>query len=704
MSYNLENGVSWEEISPSLKKYFKDTQASISKLNENLNKQIRDAKQREKDAEAAIKKAIDEFNLDYLGLAGAKGQVVRTDVVGGQLYADDNFFELRAITDPIKKEDIWNVDLITLKEVCATWERRSWGSAFGSDDLAGAKSSWTYDDTNKGISNHGNWNSVGSFGSTKKYDYFWIKMSMNSVEPDFVDDDWIGFIPIYLSEDESPDGQIHTIMVGRVGNADTQWNQYPGNLCLIYDFGKSTQIILDYIPRSVFGNTRWQKGWYTSLYVFRKGGNIQAASSNPQQQRNQTYLLGDGQYINWSLPKTKPADWPQASYDIICQMMDGPSKIGFWTCSNDCIFYLDDQDHLMRPNDIIIDFNTIYEFDFKTGKYKNARSLQIEDIPLRSFVYNALTEQFYWYKQPNQYTEIKQTYIVDPTKTNTNTTGPFSLIDSNYDTYDGYLRYCRVYNNGWCEQGGYFSQDVATASNPANITGAPAGHVYVKFKIPFKTADYLVTYSNQAKSSSDVGDNWAVAMVHKYTDKMECGRVTQSKGAFYHAEGYVDLNTYKSYINQQPAQPQPQQPKTQTNIYSADVSIAKTKVYPYVANSWESDSFNTSVRFPENTISVKLIGYVMIPFSSSGNGLVDCIQTSDPYTSIPEYTIDLSRALNYNGRKVVNFGVQFNNSHPSTTPVGCTLLYYYNDTNADRIDAIPIALTMRRLFFKIETQ
>ena len=549
MAYNLEDKVSWNEFADSLKAMFRDLQSDITDLTDRLNKHIEDAKAREAEAEAAIQKAIDEFNLDYLGLAGAKGQIIRTDISGGQLYADDHFFELRAITNPIKKEDIWGIDLITLKDVCATWERRSWGSAFGSDDLGGAKSSWTYDDVNEGISNHGNWNSVGSFGSTKKYDYFWIKMSMNSVEPDFVDDDWIGFIPIYLSEDESPDGQIHTIMVGRVGNADTQWNQYPGNLCLIYDFGKSTQIILDYIPRSVFGNTRWQKGWYTSLYVFRKGGNIQAASSNPQQSRTQSYLMGDGQYINWSLPKTNPG-WPTASWNIINQMMDGPAKIGFWTCSNDCIFYLDDQDHLMRPNDIIVDFNTIYEFDFKTGTYKNARTLQIEDIPLRSFVYNELTEQFYWYKQPNEFTQIKPSYIVDPTKPNSGTTGPFSLIDSNYDEYDDHLRYCRVYNNGWCEQGGY------AKSIPSRVVNGVL-MLQVFFKIPFKTADYLVTFSKRVKVATSTGDNRSIGIWEKKLDRMLVGYDTTGDGVFYHAEGYVDLNTYKNYINQPPPQPQP---------------------------------------------------------------------------------------------------------------------------------------------------
>ena len=547
---NLEDQVSWTELAPSLQARFKNIQSSISNLNDDLNQHIEDAKAREAAAAIAIKKAIDEFNLDYLGLTGAKGQVIRTDVVGGNLYADNNFFELRAITDPVKKEDIWNVDLITLKDVCSTWERRSWGSAFGSDDLDDAKSSWTYDETNKGISNHGNWNSVGSFGSTKKYDYFWIKMSMNSVEPSFIDDDWIGFIPIYMSEDESPDGQIHTIMVGRVGNADTQWNQYPGNLCLIYDFGKSTQIILDYVPRSVFGNTRWQKGWYTSLYVFRKGGNIQAASSNPQQTRTQSYLMGDGQYINWSLPKTKPADWPQQSWDIICQMMDGPAKIGFWTCSNDCIFYLDDQDHLMRPNDIIVDFNTIYEFDFKTGTYKNGRTLQIEDIPLRSFVYNGLTEQFYWYKRPNEYTEIKPSYIVDPNKSDSSDSGPFSLIDSNYDEYDGYLRYYRVYTNGWCEQGGYSKADGNVGTIPvknfANTSIKVVNCIYVPFKIPFKTTDYLVSFSKRTKTASNTGSNFSIGIYEKFTDEMAIGYDTTTEGSFYHAEGYVDLNTYKN--------------------------------------------------------------------------------------------------------------------------------------------------------------
>lgn len=538
MAYNLEDKVSWGELAKSLKDMFRDIQSGISDITERLNKHIEDAKAREAEAEAAIQKAIDEFNLDYLGLAGAKGQVIRTDVSGGQLYADDHFFELRAITSPITFDGIKEKDLITLKDVCANWERRSWGSAFGSNDLASAANSWKYNDQYESIANSGNWNSVGSFGSIKKYDYFWIKMSMNSVEPDFVDDDWIGFIPIYLSEDESPDGKLHTIMVGRVGNSAQQWNQYPGNLILVYDFGKSTQIILDYIPRSVFGNVLWKKGYYTSLYVFRKGGNIQAASSNPQQTRTQSYLMGDGQYINWSLPKTNPG-WPAASWEIINFMMDGPAKIGFWTCSNDCNFYLDDQDHLMRPNDIIVDFNTIYEFDFKTGTYKNGRTLQIEDIPLRSFVYNELTEQFYWYKQPNEFTQIKSSYIVDPTKPSSGTTGPFSLIDSNYDEYDDHLRYCRVYNNGWCEQGGY------AKSIPSRVSG---GKLQVFFKIPFKTADYLVTFSKRVKVVTSTGDQRSIGIWEKQVDKMLVGYDTTGDGVFYHAEGYVDLTTYKNYI------------------------------------------------------------------------------------------------------------------------------------------------------------
>lgn len=538
---NFEDNVSWEEFSPSLKEKFQGLQSDITTLEEDLEQHIKDAKAKE----ALVQKEIDDFNLDDWNLAGAKGQVVRTDTVGGELYSDDYFFNLRAITTPTTKEDIQDQDLITLKEVCATWDRRSWGSAFGSNDLDSAKNSWLYRDDIKAIANRGNWNSVGSFGSTRKYDYFWIKMSMNSVEPDFVDDDWIGFIPIYLDENESPDGQIHTIMVGRVGNADNQWNQYPGNFCLIYDFGKPTQIILDYIPRSVFGNTRWQKGWYTSLYVYRKGGNIQAASSNPQQTRQQDYLMDDGQYINWNLPKNNPG-WPAASWDIICQMMDGPAKIGFWTCSNDCLFYLDDQKHLWRPNDIIVDFNTIYEYDFKTGKYLDGRTLTVEDIPLRSFVYNNLTEQLFWYKQPGQFVDIKKSFVVDPTTDKTNNSGPFGLIDSGYDEYDGHLRYFRVYTNGWCEQGGYFSHVQSEMTDPS--LWVSTSRIYVKFKIPFKSADYLVTYANHA-ASVNTGPNWSIALVEKKIDRMLCGNSTASKGSFYHAEGYVDLNTYKDNIN-----------------------------------------------------------------------------------------------------------------------------------------------------------
>jgi len=435
MNYNYEGKVTWHDLSRPIQELLKGYQDKINnvaksvedlkaymedKLNNEINKLkddqanleglLEQEKQERMTKDQELEDLISQFASSNLGLEGAKGQVVRTNATGKPLYADDHFFVLRATASDEGVGVLKGITPITLEDVFNNWERNAYmadkgAGSGGTNDTASAKSKWSYDAGVKGIRNNGNWNAVGSFGSVLKYDNFWIKMSMNSMTGN--DDDVIGFYPAYVSAEDSPDGQIHNIAAIRIGNIAHQWNYYPGNFVLVYDFGLSTEIVLAYVDRTIMPDTMWKSNYYTSLYVYRKGGTIKAWSNNPQTNRTQTYLEDPGEYIEWSLPKTNPG-WSTASYDIMKQMLDGICKVGFMTCSNDCRFYLDDQKHLFEdPTIYDINKGVIYEYDMENGVYKAAADMGEEEIPWRSLLYNPLTEELFWYKYPGDYTKVK---------------------------------------------------------------------------------------------------------------------------------------------------------------------------------------------------------------------------------------------------------------------------------------------------------
>jgi hypothetical protein len=57
-----------------------------------------------------------------------------------------------------------------------------------------------------------------------------------------------------------------------------------------------------------------------------------------------------------------------------------------------------------------------------------------------------------------------------------------------------------------------------------------------------------VSFSKRTKSVSNTGTNFSIGVFKKFVDRMAIGYDSTTEGTFYHAEGYVDLNTYKNYI------------------------------------------------------------------------------------------------------------------------------------------------------------
>jgi len=204
--------------------------------------------------------------------------------------------------------------------------------------------------------------------------------------------------------------------------------------------------------------------------------------------------------------------------------------------------YCDDHCFLVQKN-LDIDPDFFYNYDFTTGKALDSNNNLI-DLPWRSFYYNPKSQKFWWYKFPNDFTEIKVTFSsADEVDDSQGATGVMELLDMGTDFYDGKLRYYKIYTNGWCEQGGSYAHVTKNAEDPTQFVNANSR--YVPLKKPYQDAKYIITLSQEfcELPNGYSHNNKAVSILDLYPDKILAVADASNYMPYssYRTEGFVDL-------------------------------------------------------------------------------------------------------------------------------------------------------------------
>lgn len=204
--------------------------------------------------------------------------------------------------------------------------------------------------------------------------------------------------------------------------------------------------------------------------------------------------------------------------------------------------YVDDHLFLCQK-DIDTDPDYCYEYDFDEGTYKNHLG-QTKDLPWRSFYYNPKSQKLWWYKFPKDYIEVKKTFSsADEVTSGTGATGAMEVIDFKTDMFDKHLRYCKVYSNGFCEQGGMYAHVPANSSDDTQFIDTYSR--YVPLMLPYKDSTYIITLSQEfgVEPNSHGHHNRAVCTVSSEPSRFIAVRCYDNYMPYsgYRTEGFIDL-------------------------------------------------------------------------------------------------------------------------------------------------------------------
>lgn len=105
-------------------------------------------------------------------------------------------------------------------------------------------------------------------------------------------------------------------------------------------------------------------------------------------------------------------------------------------------------------------------------------------------------------------------------------------IDTIKEYYSDGANWCRVWESGWCEQGGieYHSTDTKSSMNGINIT----------FLKEFKDTNYVFLRLANNNSSTSGTDTYALNYNTKYTGYITVGKESNSTESNWYACGFVN--------------------------------------------------------------------------------------------------------------------------------------------------------------------
>lgn len=423
MPFSLEDKITYDELAPSLQ-----AMLGINKYNDMIEDMIQKAD---------------------------NGQLIKVGK-NNTIFADDDFYLIRAAVDQSEVDHLKAVGPIDLKEVFNRWARvSSYGYGLANQnsnigDQAQARAAYSYNDNNKSIYMNINPDCTSGFISDKLYSKFWIHIRMYGLTEYYgggSDDDANIFLLAYMVDKNN---LFHDISAVRVGGIDNQWGDK--TFFLAYDFvarggwlsfsggpgGKPTANSFKYLSIAKPPKRSWDSS-FVEFYAEKNGGIIRGKTNDKNRSNfNPAYD------IEYSLPDTKPSDWSDEDWNNLRYMMLQPCSVGFGVQSQNSRFMIVDQQEIFEEDNIYdLEEDAIYAF-INNEWVKIGKTSDI--LPHKVWLYNNILNNLYWYDSPGKYIKIESNMISN-IKTAAEGQLPKIMNDGTIDMHDNFIKLYAVDNN-----------------------------------------------------------------------------------------------------------------------------------------------------------------------------------------------------------------------------------------------------------------
>lgn len=428
MIFNLENKITWSEISPSLQAKFiqfssildgieltiiqnkalisenkiqiETNSAALDELEKYLDKKLA-----ELEAYISSIKITSTYTSDG-GIAsilanGFYGQVVKINPGGSTIFTHDNFERLRVVHNQADFDYlVANIKMISLADVFNTWYRfahsDNWALAqlvtnsrehsFGTWQNKGYLNIWSYNASDQSISQNVNDAPVcGFINPVDFYSNYYLRIKYNTGD----DDNTLIFVGFMTDSN----GIEHTLSVIRGAHSDTicYW-------AFVYDAGNPTQHkIIDYtnVVGSQDGGT-----FYMSVKRIDSYFEFKTAPSNSNVDE-ETWTM------RWQYPSSCPSDMTAEEYTNIGIMVTRINRIGFGVRSMCTSFYIDKQIYIFDDEDIYrLDTDEVYGFNSSTNSwYKKGKASDV--LVPDTYLYCSITKHLFFYTSASKWYVIK---------------------------------------------------------------------------------------------------------------------------------------------------------------------------------------------------------------------------------------------------------------------------------------------------------
>lgn len=374
--------------------------AAMENLNQTIKSEIKKTEDKlANDVVIASENTKKELYSEITG-TGKEGEFLRlryNENAGRNEVESTPLITFSKIATTQEQVDALKLEPVGMSTIFNTWYRFShwWGdenlndgSAYGSHQ--DTRNAWSYDPSTKMIKSNRNSPVYSAFISPRKLNTWYLKLLAYGGGDG--DNDAVLINVAYM---KGADGHEHTIDLVRAvmgkGNGvyldphgmDFYWS-------LVYDYRLNTQFELA-------NNTYIQPksgGWGTQYCCFsaqRTKTNIKCYTS---QIGARTETVDPKSEINWTLPLTKPSNYPDAMYANLKTMMENPAQMGVGAHSQNGLFTILDQRYIF-DDEKIYDFvsNSIWEYD-ESAKLWNSIG-RCSDM-LDGFVYSRYTKDLYY--------------------------------------------------------------------------------------------------------------------------------------------------------------------------------------------------------------------------------------------------------------------------------------------------------------------
>lgn len=424
MPFSLEDKITYNELAPSLQ-----AMLGINKYNDMIEDMIQKAD---------------------------NGQLIK---VGKDktIFADDDFYLIRAAVDQSEVDHLKAVGPIDLKEVFASWNRISAYGGYGLPyqnsnvgDQAATRNMYSYNDNNKSIYTNGNNGATSGFISDRLYSKFWIHERMYGLD---ADDDCNIFIIAYMVDKNNV---FHDISVIRDGGGaggaayEWVWAWNVGQFVLAYDYVARGGTWSDMYTPGV--NNRFKvlnavhcpkvSGWngrFADFYAEKKPGYIKCKTGDIG-----STSFNDNYTLEFILPDEKIPGWSDEDWNNLRYMMLNPCPVGFGAQSQNSRFMIVDQQEIFEEDNIYdLEEDAIYAF-INNEWVKIGKTSDI--LPHKVWLYNNILNNLYWYDSPGKYIKIESNMIGN-IKTAAEGQLPKIMNDGTIDMHDNFIKLYAVDNN-----------------------------------------------------------------------------------------------------------------------------------------------------------------------------------------------------------------------------------------------------------------